>query len=412
MLAAASRDYSSAFGVPAVPLAPFVYAAHTLRQHDSEINSAPHSGAALPPQHPARAMPGRQKQARASTAAQMQRRSGDATTAAQSNNKQRPASGPLGSGDRSRNLHSPPSSLMQTAQQAWAQVTPTPPAHSFLAANDIKKPTPQTQTQPQPQMRAGPPTPQMQRAPLSTHVSARTKARPASLSPPLSALRQQPKGRPRPARPLDSHAHDTEKMPDTPTVSDHILAVAAPLYSILSPTHGSMHAAASAASSVAAQRPSRPGVFDPFLCMYSNSPDYLVSLPVKRAVVGKLSCKQPGGLLHCLRDRLAYMFFPNVPGANAHSPNPHESTQIMMELAWNDVAEVRYTPPAANAAAASAGGSFSFKIHHHLPAFDSFGDYEPHLRNHRITFDFSSQQELAKFRQMVLPLVQAQAIRR
>lgn len=405
-MAAASRDYSSAFGVPAVPLAPFVYAPSTPA---IEMMQAGHAGAALPPQHPPRNMQARQRQPRASTAAQLGQ-GGLNEPVVNANIKQRPASGPLGIGARPRNLAAPSVSSMQAAQQAWAQVSPPAPVSSYLA-NEMKKPPPQLQ------MRAGPPTSQMQRAPLSNHVSARTKPRAAALASPLTAVKQQ-KGRPRPspamraAAAAAAAANETEKLADTLTVSDHILAAAAPMYSILSPTHGSAHAAASAASSLPVPRPSRPGVFDPFLCMYSSSPDYIVSLPVKRAVVGKLSCKQPGGLLHCLRDRLCYMFFPNVAGANANSPNPQESLQIMMELSWNDVAEVRCTPPAANATAAAAGGSFSFKIHHHLPAFDSFGDYEPHLRNHRITFDFSSQQELAKFRQLVLPLVLAQAIRR
>ncbi len=82
----------------------------------------------------------------------------------------------------------------------------------------------------------------------------------------------------------------------------------------------------------------------------------------------------------------------------------------MMELAYADMmADVRCSAIASSAAAPAL---LSFKVPHHLPAFDGYGDYEPQRRNHRISIEFASQSDLAKFQQQVYATMQAQVMRR
>lgn len=160
-------------------------------------------------------------------------------------------------------------------------------------------------------------------------------------------------------------------------------------------SEGPVTIAASAATAGVSTNPSsrRPTTFfDPFELMYSSlAPDHVLSLPIKRFVVGKLTCKSPA-TVHFKNDRICYMF--------VHPQQPE--TQIMMELFYHTMVDVRTTP-------IGTVGAFSFKIPHHLPAFDGYGDYEPHLRNHRLTIEFLSQNDLANFKTRVYPYVQQHA---
>jgi len=119
-----------------------------------------------------------------------------------------------------------------------------------------------------------------------------------------------------------------------------------------------------------------------------------LSVSARRFVVGKVQCVRPS-TVRFMRDRLCYMF----------SHPQSQGTEMMMELHYSECADVRCA-----ASATGGAGTFSWKVPSHLPAFDSYGDYEPSLRSHRLLVEFSTQAELAKFKQMVLPVVLQQAI--
>lgn len=224
-----------------------------------------------------------------------------------------------------------------------------------------------------------------------TRASELRKPRGAALQPPSGvtiAPRVKPRVRPSLSHQLNNLTKQTGKLLDSINRGDvhsthHDLASAP--YANLSPTSAGSAAAAS-------KRP--PGMFDPFPMIYPvDSPFHLLSVSSKRFVVGKLSCRYPS-MVHFKRDRVCYIF--------AH---PHqENVTIMMELGYADMLDVRTSP-----SGGAGSGSFSFRIGHHLPAFDNFGDYEPHLRAHRLTIEFNSQFDLQQFKKAVLPAVLAQA---
>jgi hypothetical protein len=292
--------------------------------------------------------------------------------------KPRPHSGPLGVGMRPR--------AAAQAAASWAGVQSPPVTAASIAALSTSEVKSSNISSKQPSLQQA-----AKRAPLMATVGQRSKV--ARMSPvvgpaaPSSAKATVAVARTR----LGQMAVGKSLNATTEAVSAQhpsVMMGAAP-YTILSPTS----AAAAASSAAASPAPlSMPGRFDLFALTHDPS-DHLLSLPIRRFVVGKLCCRAPS-LVHFKPDRLCYMF------AHPHSPD----TQVMIELSYEDMVDLRCSP------ANGGAGAFSFKIPHFLPAFD--WDYEPNLRHHRLTVEFHSAADMQRFKQQAYTSIQMRALRR
>jgi hypothetical protein len=291
--------------------------------------------------------------------------------------KPRPHSGPLGVGMRPR--------AAAQAAASWAGVQSPPVTAASIAALSASEVKSSNLSSKQPLLQQA-----AKRAPLMATVGQRSKV--ARVSPVVGPAAPSAKATVVVARTrLGQMAVGKSVSAATEAASAQHASVmmgAAP-YTILSPT--SAASAAAAASSPAAPL-SMPGRFDLFALTHDPS-DHLLSLPIRRFVVGKLCCRAPS-LVHFKPDRLCYMF------AHPHSPD----TQVMIELSYEDMVDLRCSP------ANGGAGAFSFKIPHFLPAFD--WDYEPNLRHHRLTVEFHSAADMQRFKQQAYTSIQMRALRR